>query len=83
MGAVDAAPRGLSFVAPKRKRFLGGRTADATDRRTSHEAIRGGVGKPTRGNQRLQRRPAVAATLSTAGPEAPSGSIMSRSSRGS
>ena len=43
----------------------------------------GGVGKPTRGNQRLQRRPAVAATSSTAGPEAPSGSFMSRSNRGS
>ena len=83
MGAVNTAPRVGPGLAPKTKRFLGGRPADATDRRMSHDGIGGGVGKPSRGNQRLQRRPAVAATSSAVEPEAPSGSTMSRSSRGS
>ena len=42
MGAVNIAPRVGPGVAPEKKRFLGGRTADATERRISHHGIGGG-----------------------------------------
>ena len=45
MGAVDEAPWGSSFVAPKRKRFLGGRPADAGEAAAKATALTTAVSK--------------------------------------